>query len=36
MKKVIKQVLGIDVAQDELVVCLAKKYDDWSEDNYVS
>ncbi len=35
MKKVIKQVLGIDVAQDELVVCLAKKYDDWSEDNYV-
>ncbi len=35
MKKLIKQVLGIDVAQNELVVCLAKKYDDCSEDNYV-
>lgn len=35
MKKVIKQVLGIDVAQKELVVCLAKKYDDLSEDQYV-
>ena len=34
MKKVIKQVLGIDVAQKELVVCLAKKYDDWSEESY--
>jgi len=27
MKKVLKQVLGIDVAQKELVVCLGKKYD---------
>jgi len=35
MKKVIKQVLGIDVAQKELVVCLAKKYNDWTEENYV-
>lgn len=35
MKKVIKQVLGIDVAQKELVICLAKKYDDLSEDNYI-
>ena len=35
MKKVIKQVLGIDVAQNELVVCLAKRYDDWSEETYV-
>lgn len=28
MKKVLKQVLGIDVAQKELVVCLGKMYDD--------
>jgi transposase len=30
MKKVVKQVLGIDVAQDELVVCLGRMYDDLS------
>lgn len=30
MKKVIKQVLGIDVAQQELVVCLGKMHDDWA------
>ena len=30
MKKVVKQVAGIDVAQDELVVCFGKMYDDWS------
>lgn len=30
MKKLVKQVLGIDVAQDELVVCLGKMYDDWT------
>lgn len=35
MKKLVKQVLGIDVAQNELVVCLAKRYDDLSEDPYV-
>jgi len=28
MKKVLKQVAGIDVAQDELVVCLGRMYDD--------
>lgn len=30
MKKIVKQVLGIDVAQKELVVCLGKMYDDWT------
>lgn len=30
MKKVVKQVLGIDVAQDELVVCLGRMHDDWT------
>jgi transposase len=30
MKKVVKQVVGIDVSQDELVVCLGKMYDDWT------
>ncbi len=29
-EKVVKQVLGIDVAQKELVVCLGKMYDDWT------
>ena len=28
MKKILKQVAGIDVAQDELVVCLGRMYDD--------
>ncbi len=28
MKKILKQVVGIDVAQDELVVCLGRMYDD--------
>jgi transposase len=28
MKKIIKQVLGIDVAQNELVVCLGRMYDE--------
>ena len=28
MKKIVKQVLGIDVAKDELVVCLGRMYDD--------
>lgn len=35
MKKTIKQVLGVDVAQKELVTCLAMKYDDWSEAPYI-
>ena len=34
MKKLAKQVLGIDVAQNELVVCLASKYDDLSDGIY--
>ena len=32
MKKIVKQVLGIDVAQKELVVCLGKMYDNWTPD----
>ena len=35
MKNLLKQVLGIDVAQLELVTCLARKYDDLSEAPYV-
>jgi len=30
MKKIVKQVLGIDVAQKELVVCLGRMYEDWT------
>lgn len=30
MKKIVKHVLGIDVAQKELVVCLGRMFDDWS------
>jgi transposase len=30
MKKIVKQVVGIDVAQDELVVHFGSMYDDWS------
>jgi transposase len=30
MKKIIKQVLGIDVAQKELVVCFGRMEDDWT------
>jgi transposase len=30
MAKVVKQVVGIDVAQDELVVCFGKQYEDFS------
>lgn len=30
MKKVVKQVVGIDVAQDELVCCFGQLYDDFS------
>lgn len=30
MKKVVKQVLGIDVAQKELVVCFGRMHDDWT------
>lgn len=34
MKKIVKQVVGIDVAQKELVVCLGRMYDDWSPSLY--
>lgn len=30
MQKVVKQVAAVDVAQNELVVCLGRMYDDWS------
>lgn len=36
MRKTVKQVAGIDVAQNELVVCLARMYDDWTPDLYAS
>ncbi len=32
MKKIVKQVLGIDVARKELVVCLASMQDDWTSE----
>lgn len=34
MKKVLKQVVGIDVAQDELVVCIGRMYDDLTSELY--
>lgn len=34
MKKIVKQVVSIDVAQKELVVCLGRMYDDWSPELY--
>jgi len=34
MKKIVKQVVGIDVAQDELVVCIGCMYDDWIPELY--
>ena len=36
MKKIVKQVAGIDVAQDELVVCLGRMHDDWTSELYSS
>lgn len=36
MKKIIKQVAGIDVAQKELVVSLGRMYDDWTPELYAS
>jgi transposase len=30
MRKTVKQVVGIDVAQDELVISIGKMYDDWT------
>jgi transposase len=34
MKKIVKQVAAIDVAQKELVVCLGRMYDDWTLELY--
>lgn len=34
MKTIVKQVLGIDVAQDELVVSLGRMYNDWTPEVY--
>ena len=34
MKKIVKQVAAIDVAQKELVVCLGRMYDDWTPELY--
>jgi transposase len=36
MKKIVKQAVGIDVAQKELVVCLGRMYDDWTPELYSS
>jgi hypothetical protein len=36
MKKIVKQVVGIDVAQKELVVSLGRMYDDWSPEVYAN
>lgn len=36
MKKIVKQVVGIDVAQKLLVVCLGRMYDDWSPELYAN
>ena len=36
MKKIVKQVVGIDVAQKELVVCLGRMYDNWEPELYAS
>jgi transposase len=34
MKKIVKQVVGIDAAQKELVVSLGRMYDDWTPEVY--
>ena len=36
MKQIVKQVTGIDVAKDELVVCLGRMRDDWSPELYAA
>ncbi|MGN6566984.1 MAG: IS110 family transposase [Flavipsychrobacter sp.] len=36
MKKIVKQVVGIDIAQKELVVCLGRMYDDWTPELFAS
>ena len=36
MKKIVKQVSAIDVAQKELVVTLGRMYDDWTPELYAN
>src|SRR3982751_5338556 len=36
MRKIVKQVLGIDVAQKELVVCLGRMHEDWTPELYAN
>lgn len=36
MKRIVKQVVGVDVAQLELVVCIGRMYDDWTPELYAS
>jgi transposase len=36
MRKIVRQVVGIDVAQKELVVSLGRMYDDWTPELYAS
>ena len=36
MKKIVKQIVAIDVALKELVVCLGRMYDDWSPELYAN
>ena len=36
MKKIVKQVVGVDVAQKELVVCLGRMHDDCSPELYAN
>ena len=36
MRKIVKQVVGIDVAQKELVVSLGRMHDDWTPELYAS
>lgn len=36
MKKLVKQIVGIDVAQNELVVCLGRMAEDWSPELYAN
>lgn len=36
MRKIVKQIAAIDVAQKELVACLGRMYDDWSPQLYAN
>ena len=36
MKRTVKQVVGIDVAQNELVACLGRMCDDWTPELFAS